>query len=703
MSQAAGTTRYRVVEGIVLAFFLLLFGRMICLQMVQHDAFLARGLAMWQDREPLPAERGDMLDRHGRSLALSVTTWDVGIVPSQFRDRPREELLHTADRLSQLLDVDPIETRRRLAAAGQRHFYIRTGAVLHRDTLEAVRRLRGNSCDARRDRIYPLGGTAASLLGLYRQGGEDGDLMAGLERGCDHWLRGTPGVALWNRTPTGGPGDSREEIVPAVDGLDLELTLDAELQTIAEDCLREAVMRTEAQGGVVLIVEPRSGDVLAAADTPVARDRTEIDPVLGWDNANFTGAYEPGSVFKLFTGASVLGRGAIDTVMTIDCDDTQFGGYEIHNDMNHEYGVLPFMDAFAHSSNVYFARASLNLAPEEFLDDLHLFGFDRALGVPYPGATKGILAPVSSWERRKLPTLSYGQAIATSPLHLAMAAAAVANGGELMAPRLVRRVLDKRGREVERPDPVVRHRVIDEELSALLRDAMARAVREGTGRKAAVGWTSVGGKTGTAEKVVPGDTTYTPGAYMASFLGFVPAEAPRLVILTMLDQPAYRYHYASESAAPLFREVVEEIGRGTTWLAGLEEPVPSAEPALVLGAVPDVRGLDLDAARAELERLDLTAAADAADGLVVAQQPAPGIPLAAGQTVQLSLSARTEAAGARPCPDLRGLSLRQLRRRLEALGVPVAREGVGYVAHQSPAPGEPLDDRGVRVVLEAAW
>ncbi len=701
MSEAVRTTRSRVVEGIVLAFFLLLFGRMICLQVVQHDRFLERGLDLWQDRGPLPAERGDLLDRHGRSLALSITSWDVGLVPSQFRGRPREELLAAADRLSRLLDLDPAETRRTLARKGDTFFYLKRGAVLHRDTLEAIRKTEGHSLDPRRDRVYPLGGAAASLLGIYRFGEDGRDLMTGLELGCDHWLRGTPGVGLWSRTPSGGPGDSCEEIVPPVDGLDLELTLDADLQSIAETCLAAAVERTASRGGVVLVVDPLTGDVLAAADTPVHRERSEVDPVRGWDNACFTGAYEPGSVFKLFSGASLLARGAIDTSMVIDCDDTDFGGYQVHNDMNHEYGQLAFMDAFAHSSNVYFARAVLNLSEREFEDDLHLFGFDRALGVPYPGATKGILDDRKNWERRKLSTLAYGQAIATTPLHLAMAAAAVANGGELLAPRLVRRVLDKHGRTVEDLQPVVRHRVLDQGLAALLREAMARVVTQGTGRKAAVDWIAVSGKTGTAEKVVEGDRGYTPGAYMASFLGFVPAESPRLVILTMLDQPAYRYHYASESAAPLFHDVVEEIGRTTAWLSGLDPAATAPATARVLCAVPDLRGLDLDAARAELERLDLTAAADAASGLVVAQHPASGATLAEGETVRLSVAA--DAGDPRACPDLRGLSLRQLQRRLETLGVAWEREGVGYVVKQTPAPGDPLDARGVRVVLEATW
>jgi len=697
----------RTIQWIVLAYIVLLGGRMICLQLVQHDRLSQRGQNQWIEHRELAAERGDLFDRNGRSLALSVATWDIGFAPSRYRDQPREVMTRDAERLARIADVSTDVVREKLSRQGDGFFYVGRRVVLHRDSLSVLTSIRGVSKDQQQDRIYPFGGIAASLIGMYRDGGVHDDVMSGIEQGYDQWLRGTSGEAIVHHTPNRGPGDAYEAVTPAIDGLDLELTLDCRLQSIAEDCLKDALVETSARGGVVLIVDPGTGDVLAAADSPVVRERTDItDHNSFWNNSNFTLAYEPGSIFKLFTAASLLTRGAIDTVMTIDCDDTQFGGYSVHNDMNHKYGELAFMKAFARSSNVFFARAVLNLAEDEFLDDIHLFGFDRMHGIRYPSSTKGILAERRDWERRRMPTIAYGQAIATTPLHLAMAAAAVANGGELMAPRLVRRILTKTGRVVESFDPVVRHRVIDEDLARLLRHAMALAVTEGTGVKAAVNWTSVGGKTGTAEKVVEGDATYTPGAYMSSFLGFVPADEPRLVILTMLDQPDYSHHYASESAAPLFRSVVEGIGRSTEWLSGVTHPVEAVVAAeTMFHELPDVRHLILDTAREELERLGFLPVDDGRDGLVVAQIPMAGTRLALGEPVTLTVDPRGTAipVAERRCPDLTGLSSREVRRRLADLGVSAECMGIGYVVGQTPAAGDRLAGRSVQVRMEASW
>jgi stage V sporulation protein D (sporulation-specific penicillin-binding protein) len=701
------TKRLGTIKWIVLAYLVLLAGRMVCLQVVQHDQLLGRVHAQTTERRALAAERGNLFDRQGRSLALSITTWDVGLAPSAYRGRPKGELEANADRLARMLEVDPAEVRSRLRQAGDGFLYIAKRAVLHRDSLAVLPWIPGVSYDVRRDRIYPVGGVAASLIGMYREEGKNGDVLSGLEQGYDDWLRGTPGEALWHHTPNRGPGDSFEAVIPAVNGLDLELTIDASLQAIAEDCLSEALVETSSQAGVVLIVDPHTGDILAAADAPVVRERSDItDFNTFWNNYNFTGAYEPGSVFKLFTGVSLLRRGAIDTVMTIDCDDINFGGYDVHNDMNHKYGELAFMEAFAHSSNVFFARAVLNLSEKEFLDDLHLLGFDRALGVPYPSATRGILADRKDWERRRMPTIAYGQAIATTPLHLVLAASVVANGGELMAPRLIRQVRTKAGRVVETFEPVARHRVIDEDLAMLLRHALGRAVTSGTGAKAAVSWTTVGGKTGTAEKVVEGDTTYTPGAYMASFLGIVPVENPRLVILTMVDQPNYAHHYASESAAPLFRNVVEGIGRNTSWLDGVTETKVDDdlfEP--VLSAVPDVRYLTQETASRELGRMGFVTPVISGDGLVIAQTPTAGTRLASGDTVSLIMGQQDALASgaAKRCPDLSGLSTREVRRRLAPLDMNVNCEGSGYVVSQSPEPGVLLEGRTIQVRLETSW
>ena len=232
---------------------------------------------------------------------------------------------------------------------------------------------------------------------------------------------------------------------------------------------------------------------------------------------------------------------------------------------------------------------------------------------------------------------------------------------------------------------------------------MAGAVRVGTGRNAAVAWTEIAGKTGTAQKARPGEG-YVPGLYMSSFLGMAPASAPRLVILTMLDEPDYVHHYASQSAAPLFADIVEEIGRATDWFAGVDARAGAvAERWDGQGArrAPDLLYLSALAAREEADEAGLRLGGDVGDGVVVAQSPSPGTPCPRDSEIRVTLAPHPRAVTdpAVACPDLLGLSNRQLRRTVARLGLPLSSEGVGYVIDQSPAPGEPVGAEGVRVRL----
>ena len=562
-------TRLRWLQTGAFVLFAGLTVRLGDLQIRQHETLLEIGTNQWLDAVPVPAERGNIYDRQGRSLALSVTTWRVGVSTTSLRGKDPGECAAIADRVAGIFDLNPVETRRRLTEAGGKHIVLASRAVLHRDSLLALRRLGCVTFDVQHDRVYPQGGTGASLLGHFRDTG-NGAVANGLEQAYDELLAGTPGEAWRHKTPHRGPGDGLEVVTPARDGLDLVLTIDADLQAIAEDCLEIAVPECHAIGGAVLIIDPNTGEVLAAADTPVIRDRTEAaEHKRFWDNYNFTGSYEPGSVFKIFTAASLLARDAVDTTLAIDCDDQQFDGYRIRNSEGHDFGFMSFMDAFAHSSNVYFARMVLNLRRDEFFRDLQLLGFGKPTGAVYPGQTRGLCKPMKDWSGRTQSTIAFGQEITASPLQVALAGATVANGGRLMAPMMVREVRTKNGSVVERREPVVYQEVMSERLAEVIRGAMLRAVTEGTGGKASVPWTTVAGKTGTAQKVREGATGYEYGVYIASFLGMVPADEPRLLILTILDEPDQSHHYASASAAPLFARVVEQIGRSTSWLSGV--------------------------------------------------------------------------------------------------------------------------------------
>ena len=701
IQRGADRRRIRWLQWLALLPFLLLAARLVLIQVVWHERFEARASDQWRHRETLPAQRGNLYDRRGRSLALSVRTYRVGVACSQVKDP--EQTAHAL--AGQLEDVDVAALARRIRAAGDQHIVIERQAVLHRDALHALALMRGVTCEERNSRVYPLGGTGASLIGFQREDPGGGRLATGLENAFDGQLAGTAGEGILFATAIPGRNAGGQTLVKPVDGHDVVLTIDADLQVIAEDALALAGERRGAGGGLVLIVEPTTGEILAAADTPVLASRADAESASVWDNFAFTGAYEPGSVFKIFTAAALLRHEYIDTTTVYDCDDGQFEGYRIRNSEGHDFGMMSFGGAFAHSSNVYFARAVLSLSEREFHRELVELGFGSPSPIPYPGRPTLQLKPVDRWSGRSQSTMAIGQEILVTPLQLAMGACAVANGGMLMTPRIWREVRTKDGSAVERSAPAPVRRILDGKLAELLRLAMARTVREGTGQGAAVSWTEVGGKTGTAEKALPG-RGYVPGLYMSSFLGLVPVDAPRLVVLTLIDEPDYTHHYAAQCAAPLFAAVVEEIGRTTGWLSGSDRREGHAVARRADGtarSAPDLLYRSTASARAALAEVGLVLAGAPAPGLVVAQTPSAGTYCLPGEAVHVTVAPSAPRSGEEPCPDLTGLSGRSVRREAARLGVAVLCVGEGYVRSQTPAPGERIPPEGIEVRMVERW
>lgn len=706
MRRGADRARLRLLQRLAVVPFLILALRLVQVQVYQHDHYLALALKQWQNQKVLPAARGNIYDRNGRSLALSIITWRVGAVGKNLQDQDPDAL---AAKLSPLIgqDVGSLADRLRQAKAKREYIPLDRKAVLHETTQAALRRLPGIELEELHSRSYPMGGAGASLLGFCNPDSGSRNLTAGLERSLDDDLAGQPGKGLMYAMGPGENTDGLQVTEPAVDGHDVMLTIDADLQLIAEQELAAAVDSCRAVGGTVLIVDPHTGDILAAADTPVLRERSDAKGPSAWDNFVFTGAYEPGSVFKIFTAASLLDRSQLDTAAVYDCDNIQFDRYKIHNSEGHDFGRMSFLNAFVHSSNVYFARTVLALDREQYFDDLTNLGFGVRDEVLYPGRTRGSLQAPDKWSRRTQSTVAIGQELLATPIQLAMAAAAVANGGMLMAPRLVVEIREKDGSVVERTRPEARHRAVSAEVAALLRDALGEVVRRGTGRAAGLEWIECGGKTGTAQKALPGEG-YVPGKYMSTFLGMVPAAAPRLVILTMLDEPDYAHHYASQSAAPLFGRIVQEIGRSTDWLVGAETAAHVRLPRRDRSGaqpVPDLLYLSAAAAREAVAGAGLHLAGAVGEGVVVAQVPGAGTGCLPGETVTITLAPLRIATGAdsRLCPDLLGWSNRDVRREAARLGVPLRCEGTGYVAEQTPPPGLPIGAEGIAVRMVERW
>jgi len=348
-----------------------------------------------------------------------------------------------------------------------------------------------------------------------------------------------------------------------------------------------------------------------------------------------------------------------------------------------------------------------NLKKEELYHDLVNFGFGQGTGFPYPACPEGILQSPGLWSGRSKPTIALGQEVAVTPLQLGLAVCAVANGGTLYSPRLIREVRDERGQLLEELPARPLRRVMAEPLAGLMRQAMAGVVDHGTGIGARESWIKSGGKTGTAQKSRNG-RGYTAGAYIASFSGIVPADDPRLVILTILDEPKGIKHYASLSAVPLFKEIVRDIRSGTDYLTDV--PGSRTAPLEMVSnqkfvRVPDVLHLSVDNGAQRLGMADLKMTGAERGGLIVQQVPLPGSLLSPGSVVHV-MTGPAEVAqtdGGLLCPDFSGLSNRQIQSLAARMGLRVKLTGVGYAVAQNPAPGLSLGRGPIKVRMDGQW
>ncbi len=691
--------RFPALKGLILLVGLVLAARLVHIQVFRHAEFSELASRQWLQSKTITPRRGDLYDRGGRPLAITVTSTRVGVAGSLVGDR---QALATA--LADALGGDATAMARRLAALGDDHLVLSRQAFLTEGQQRSLRRFAAVTLDEQIGRVYPLDGVGASWLGFYREDPDSTVHQTGLELGLAGLLAGEPGRALRVRSALPGEDYGEVPVKPVRHGADVTLTIDADLQEICETRLAAAVDDCGAAAGSVLILDPRNGDVLAAASWPqVATRESRIGDAACWIDRNTTKAYEPGSVFKLFTAATLLGTGAIDTATVIDCADRQFDGFVMGEATGHEFGRLPFMDGFAQSSNVWFARAVANLDPEEQYRALLDFGFGRGTGVDYPGESDGMLAPPRRWSRRSQATIAIGQEVSVTPMQLGLAVAAVANGGSLYAPRVWTEARDAEGALLADNPPRALRLVLPRGLDELLREALGRVVSEGTGTVVARDWIAIGGKTGTAQKATPG-RGYRDGLHTATFVGMLPLEAPRLVVIAVLDEPRGWKHYASQSAAPLTAAIVDDIRGTTDWLTDVDRSCRRVVvgPAAADHTVPDV--MFLDSATATLRLLQAGFAVNGAerDGVVVMQVPAGGSRAEAGAGVALSVRARDGAAD-QVCPDVAGLSNREVRALAARLGVPVRIHGVGYVGTQKPAAGTRLASAGLEVRMVNPW
>jgi cell division protein FtsI (penicillin-binding protein 3) len=541
----------------ILCIFLLLFlalgsiaTKLYAVQVRQRDRLSERATRQYQRWVPVVSHRGTITDRSGRELAVSLRVASAFAVPPSVRD-----LDATARALAPVLRLPAGELYSRLTADKPFVWLVRQLEPAQAAAIAELG-LPGIGLTPESRRFYPREELAAHVLGFV---GVDERGLEGIEHQYDDLLGGKPKYIAAQQDALGRIIARQEEPEPQAPIFDLSLTLDEVIQYTAERELGRAVERSRAKGGTVVVMDPASGEILALASQPAFDPNHYRNAASGARrNRAVTDYFEPGSIFKV-----ILAAGALEEEVVKPTDRfygeggaIEVGGITIRD--HDKYGWLTVREILSHSSNVGAIKIGQKLGKSLFYHYISGFGFGTLTGVDLPGETPGLIRRPKGWSALSLSVLSLGHEVSVTPVQFATAFSAVANGGVLMRPHIVRGLRSQDGTVRRSVAPVAVRRVISPETARTLLDMLTSVTEEGTGKEAALAEYRVAGKTGTAQKIDPATGKYSARRVVASFVGAVPAEAPRLVILVVIDDPEL-FRWGGSLAAPAFREIARDV------------------------------------------------------------------------------------------------------------------------------------------------
>ncbi len=602
--------------------------RLFYLQVIRNAWFSERALnqRFWTLYED--SRRGPIYDSRGRKLAVSMSAESIVASPAQVRDTQS-----TARQLAEILDMDYQTVYERLTQPLSSVYIKRK---VDADTAQAVKELRlpGIAFTEKGERFYPSGSIASHVLGIV---GIDNQGLEGLELEYDRYLSGQKGS---RRAEVDARGQDiplgEKEYTPPEDGYGIMLTIDERIQMIAEREIAKAVVEANARRGAIIMMNPKTGALLAMAMYP-SYDPGNWRDVTAEQRRNWAvlDAYEPGSTFKVVTAASVLDSG-VRSVNSTFVDP----GFVIVEDRRVRcwraggHGFQTFTETVENSCNPAFATYAREMGVQTFYSYIRAFGFGSPAGLDFPGdsSSKGVLQAEKNVGEVEIANIGFGQGIAVTPLQLLQAIATIANGGTMMRPRLVESVVDERMQTIERFPPESVRQAISPATARTLNEVLISVVESGSGTRAQIPGYLVAGKTGTAQKVSP------TGGYgdkrVASFGGYAPADDPVIAALVIIDEPNTYTTYGGVLAAPVFKEVVGDSLR----LLGVPPNQPVAQPTASPGQtiVPDIRNYLIVEAEAKTRESRLGLRIVGGQGnIVLSQNPAPGAKVQANTVVNV--------------------------------------------------------------------
>ena len=644
---------------------LVVCARLVYLQFSQYDNLANRARQQQQNAIETSPQRGELLDRQERQLARSVQTVSLFLDPAGI-DIPTLDC--NAEQLAQSLKLkrSDLTAEFRKAHADKKRF-VWIARRLDADFANKIVALNlpGVQTQLEPKRYYPNGSLASHVLGYV---GLDGKGLGGVEQFYNAKISGEPGQLFIERDANGKPYEGYE--IAAKPGQTVVLTIDQTIQYQAEQALQAAVSQSRAKSGTVIVLDPRSGEILALANAPTF-DPNKVSEAKPETRSNWAlqNIYEPGSTFKIVAFSAALEKKLARVDERIDCQmgAITVAGRVIHD--HHPFGSLTIPEALAKSSNVAAIKLGLRVGDPTMYDYIRKFGFGSKTGIELPGETNGILRKVERWQPSSIGSIAIGQEVGVTPVQMVAAFGALANEGVRVAPHLIREVRDAGGNVVYRAQPEQR-RVISAETAIALRGMLEGVTLDGgTAKKAQLDGYSAAGKTGTAQKIDPKTRSYSATKFVGSFVGFAPVSNPQVVIIVVIDEPSGAYH-GGDVAAPVFREVAEHV-----------LPTLGIEPDIETKSAPELIAQEANenperAAKIREEQ-------EQSEQQRKATMPTVDSNGGRGSEVVYAVSTRKAIL----MPDLRGRSVRDVARTCAQLGLQVEARGEGKVLKQSPSAG----------------
>jgi cell division protein FtsI (penicillin-binding protein 3) len=643
---------------------LVVCARLIYLQFSQYENLANRARQQQQNEIETSPTRGELLDRQERQLARSVQTVSLFIDPDGL---DTATLDRNAQQIAQSLNLKQAElTRDFRKAHDDKKRFVWIARRLDADLANKVVELKlpGVQTQLEPKRYYPNGSLAAHVLGYV---GLDGKGLGGVEQFYNAKISGEPGQLFVEKDANGKPYEGYE--IAAKPGQTVILTIDQTIQYQAEQALQAAVQQSRAKSGSVIVLDPRSGEILALANAPTF-DPNRVSDAKPETRSNWAlqNIYEPGSTFKVVAFSAALEKHLARVDERIDC---QMGAITVAGRVVHDhkrFGLLTIPEALAKSSNVAAIKLGIRVGDQTMYDYIRRFGFGSKTGIELPGETNGILRRVDRWQPSSIGSIAIGQEVGVTPVQMVAAFGALANDGMRVAPHLIREVRDSGGNVVYRAQPEQR-RVISAETAIALRGMLEGVTLHGTAKKAQLDGYSAAGKTGTAQKIDPKTRSYSATKFVGSFVGFAPVSNPQVVIIVVIDEPAGAYH-GGDVAAPVFRAVAEQV-----------LPTLAIEPDIETKSAPDLiaQQVDENPERAEKIREEQAQSEEQRKATM------PTVDSNGGKGGEVVYANSTRNAIL--MPDLRGRSVRDVARTCAQLGLQVEARGEGKVLKQSPSAG----------------